>query len=274
VAYHISTLAQFHLQINLDPSTHQDHADMAEPTTRFQSLERHSTLTSRVTYQLEDMILENRLRPGERLPSERDLAMEFGVSRTVVREAVRALVAQNLLEVRPGSGTLICRPTMASVARSMTLLLRVGQDEVDYEKVHEVRRTLEVEIAGLAAERRTQEDLLLIERLLAEAPNTWTDQEAFAQHDLAFHNALAGAAHNQIFLFVLNSLADIMLEVRRIAFTVPGLPEQAQELHTHIVDCIRAGDPQRAQQAMHEDLLYAEKNLRVALAMIEKEKVE
>ena len=131
-----------------------------------------------------------------------------------------------------------------------------------------MRRTLEVEIVGLAAERRTEEDLEMIEQLLAEAPNTWHNREQFALHDLAFHNALARAAHNEIFLFVLNSLADIMLEVRRMAFTVPGLPQSAQQFHRTIVDSIREGDPQRAQQAMHEDLLYAEKNLRLALALI------
>lgn len=241
---------------------------MNDQTGLFQILERHSTLASRVTRQLETMIVENRLHPGDRLPSERDLATEFGVSRTVVREAVRALVAKNLLEVLPGSGTLVRRPSMESVARSMALLLRVGQAHVDYEKLHEVRRTLEVEIAGLAAERRTDEDLVLIERLLAEAPDTWEDREHFAHHDLAFHNSLAQAAHNEIFLFVLNSLADIMLEVRRMAFTVPGLPQRAQQLHRHIVDCIRNGDAQGAQQAMHEDLLHAENNLRLALALI------
>jgi GntR family transcriptional regulator, transcriptional repressor for pyruvate dehydrogenase complex len=242
---------------------------VSEQSGLFQPLERHSTLTSRVTRQLETMIVENRLAPGDRLPSERDLALEFGVSRTVVRESVRALVAKNLLEVRPGSGTLVRRPSMESVASSMALLLRVGQDHVDYEKLHEVRRALEVEIVGLAAERRTEEDLLLIERLLAEAPDTWNDRERFARHDLAFHNALAHAAHNEIFLFVLNSLADIMLEVRRMAFTVPGLPQHAQQFHRDIVMCIRDGDPQRAQEAMHEDLLYAEKNLRLALALLE-----
>jgi GntR family transcriptional repressor for pyruvate dehydrogenase complex len=238
-----------------------------EQTGLFQPLERHSTLASRVTGQLEAMIVDNRLQPGDRLPSERDLALEFGVSRTVVREAVRALVAKNLLEVRPGSGTLVRRPTMASVTNSMSLLLRVGQEQVDYEKLHEVRRTLEVEIAGLAAERRTEEDLARIEKLLAQSPATWDDQERFAQHDLAFHNALAQAAHNEIFLFVLNSLADIMLEVRRIAYTVPGLPQHAQNLHHNIVECIRNGDPHGAQQAMHEDLLYAEENLRKALGI-------
>jgi GntR family transcriptional regulator, transcriptional repressor for pyruvate dehydrogenase complex len=234
----------------------------------FQPLERHSTLASRVTRQLESMILENQLQPGNRLPSERDLAVELGVSRTVVREAVRALVAKNLLEVRPGSGTLIQRPSMESVARSMALLLRVGQDQVDYEKLHEVRRTLEVEIIGLAAERRTDEDLVLIDRLLTTAPDTWEDREHFAQHDLAFHNALAQAAHNEIFLFVLNSLADVMLEVRRLAFRVPGLPQHAQQLHLEVVEGVKAGDVQRAQQAMHEDLLYAEENLRKALTLI------
>jgi GntR family transcriptional regulator, transcriptional repressor for pyruvate dehydrogenase complex len=242
---------------------------VSEQNGLFQPLERHSTLTSRVTRQLETMIVENRLQPGDRLPSERDLALEFGVSRTVVREAVRALVAKNLLEVNPGSGTLVRRPSMESVARSMALLLRVGQAQVDYEKLHEVRRTLEVEIAGLAAERRTDEDLAHMDQFLAGAPATWVDRDHFAQHDLAFHNALAQAAHNDLFLFVLNSLADIMLEVRRIAFGVPGLPQQAQTLHHAIVEAIREGDAQRAQQAMHEDLLYAEENLRLALTVKE-----
>lgn len=246
---------------------HEELKTVSETLGPFKPLKRYSTLASRVTRQLETIIVEHRLQPGDRLPSERDLALEFGVSRTVVREAVRALVAKNLLEVRPGSGTLVRRPTMASVANSMALLLRVGQEQVDYEKLHEVRRTLEVEIAGLAAERRTNEDLMHIEKLLAQSPATWDDQERFAQHDLAFHNALAQAAHNEIFLFVLNSLADIMLEVRRIAYTVPGLPQNAQQFHLNIVACIRDGDPHGAQQAMHEDLLFAEENLRKALVI-------
>jgi GntR family transcriptional regulator, transcriptional repressor for pyruvate dehydrogenase complex len=248
---------------------HQGPKTVNDQSGLFQPLERHSTLTSRVTRQLENMILDNRLQPGDRLPSERDLAVEFGVSRTVVREAVRALVAKHLLEVRPGSGTLVRRPPMESVARSMALLLRVGQDQVDYQKLHEVRRTLEVELVGLAAERRADEDLALIERLLAEAPDTWEERERFALHDLAFHSALARAAHNEIFLFVLNSLADVMLEVRRIAFRVPGLPLYAQQLHSEIVESVKAGDVQRAQQAMHEDLLFAEENLRLALTLRE-----
>lgn len=233
----------------------------------FHPLERHSTLTTQVTRQLESMIMESHLRPGDRLPSERELALEYGVSRTVVREAVRALVAKNLLEVQPGSGTVVRRPTVATVARSMALLLRVGQDQIDYGKLHEVRRTLEVELVALAAERRTEADLALIERLLAETPSTWDDQDRFAEHDLAFHNALAAAAHNEIFLFVLNSLAEMMLEVRRLAYTVPGLPQQAQQFHRVIADCIRHGDAQGAQQAMHEDLLFAEENLHRALRL-------
>lgn len=240
---------------------------MNESAGLFQPLERHSTLASRVTRQLENLILDNQLLPGARLPSERDLALEFGVSRTVVREAVRALVARNLLEVRPGSGTLVRRPSMESLARSMTLLLRVGQEQIDYDKVHEVRRLLEVEIAGLAAERRSDDDLARIQGLLDTAPATWDTADHFARHDLTFHNALAQAAHNELFLFMLNSLSDIMLEVRRMAFKVPGLPEKALELHSAIVAAIRDGDAPRAQEAMHEDLLFAEDNLRTALAL-------
>src|SRR4029434_1284654 len=116
---------------------------------------REATLANRVTKEIEGLIIDGRIEMGRRLPSERDLADQFGVSRTVVREAVRGLVAKGLLEVRPGSGTIVRSPTCGAVTQSLTLFLLAGQSdlELDYTNVHEIRRVLEIEIAGLAAER-------------------------------------------------------------------------------------------------------------------------
>jgi GntR family transcriptional repressor for pyruvate dehydrogenase complex len=233
----------------------------------FQTIERGTTLADSVTHQIEELIVEGRLQLGDRLPPERELARQFGVSRTVIREAVRALAAKSLLEVQPGSGTVVRSPTPESVAQSMTLLLRAAQPEADYDKVHEVRRLLEVEIAGLAAERRTIEDLEELETILLDSSETQDDPDCFPECDVAFHAALAQATHNELFPLLLDSMVDIMIKVRQLGFQVPGMPARALKYHRAVFEQVRAGDAEGARQAMREHLIEAEDTMRRALAL-------
>ncbi|GAB4540407.1 MAG: FadR/GntR family transcriptional regulator [Anaerolineae bacterium] len=244
-----------------------DNPDTSFQRDLFQTIKRGTTLANRVTHQIEQLIIEGHLQPGDRLPPERELAHQFGVSRTVVREAVRALVAKSLLEVQPGSGTVVRRPTTRSVAQSMTMLLRAGRPEIDYDKVHEVRRLLEVEIAGLAAERRTPEDLEEMAEILRQASEIQDDQHCFPECDVAFHAALARATHNELFSLLLDSMADVMIKVRELGFTVPGMPARALKHHNAIYEQVKAGDPEQARQAMREHLIEAEDTMRQALAL-------
>jgi GntR family transcriptional regulator, transcriptional repressor for pyruvate dehydrogenase complex len=231
----------------------------------FKAVPREATLANRVTGQIEALIVEGRLQPGQRLPSERELADQFGVSRTVVREAVRGLVAKGLLEVRPGSGTLIRSPSARAVSQSMTLFLRAGQPQLDYAKVHEIRRVLEVEIAGLAAERRTDADLARLEGILSEMAAIHENRDRFAQNDVAFHSALAAATHNELFSILLDSVVDIMLKVRQMGFDVPGSPANALKFHRAICEQVRASDPAGAREAMRAHLVDSESVMRQAL---------
>ena len=235
----------------------------------FQTIKRGTTLADRVTCQIEQLIIEGRLQPGDRLPPERELAQQFGVSRTVIREAVRALVAKSLLEVEPGSGTTVCSPTAKSVAQSMSLLLRSGQAETDYDKIHEVRRILEVEIAGLAAERRTEEDLKMMEEILRQTAEAeiQDDRDSFPECDVAFHAALARATQNDLFPLLLDSMADIMIKVRQLGFEVPDMPMRALKHHCAVFEQVRVSDAQGARQAMHEHLIESEDTMRQALAL-------
>jgi len=233
----------------------------------FQTIERGTTLANRVTHQIEELIIEGDLQLGDRLPPERELARQFGVSRTVIREAVRALVAKSLLEVQPGSGTVVSRPTPKSVAQSMTMLLRAAQPEVDYDKVHEVRRLLEIEIAGMAAVRRSAEDLAELEAILREGSETQDDPECFPECDVAFHAALAHATHNELFPLLLDSMADIMVKVRQMGFQVPGMPARALKHHRAVFEQVKAGDVEGARQAMREHLIESEDTMRQALAL-------
>ena len=121
----------------------------------------------RVADQLEALILDNTLRSGERLPTENELARQYGVSRTVIREAVRSLAAKGLVQVTQGSGMVVRGMTNELASQSISSVLKQNARRVDVEKLLEVRRMLEIEIAGLAAERRTEADLDALRATLA-----------------------------------------------------------------------------------------------------------
>lgn len=197
------------------------------------------------------------MQPGDRLPSERQLADQFAVSRTVIREAVRSLHAKGLLEVRPGFGTTVRRPPASSVSRSITLFWGMGRPDPGFEKVLEVRRMLEVEVTALAAERRTQEDLEVMEEVLRVTSPVQRDVERFAQDDVAFHAALARATQNELHVVLMESISDLMLAVRRKGFEVPNTPARALAHHQLIFKWVAAGNAEKAQQAMREHLIEA-----------------
>lgn len=234
--------------------------------TGFSEIPRASTLASEVTSQIERRILNGSFLPGSRLPSERELAGQFGVSRTVIREAIRALSARNLLEVRSGHGTIVRYPANDSVTAPLSRLLRVGTAELDYEKVNEIRRLLEVKIASLAAERREEADLVEILEILDRSRTSTDKPDAFAALDVGFHSALARATHNELFSILLDATVDVMLNVRRLAVhTVTGTPRRALTMHEAIFEAVRDGDGLAAAKAMSDHLDESEKTMSSAL---------
>ncbi|MBX3029920.1 MAG: FadR family transcriptional regulator [Chloroflexi bacterium] len=241
-------------------------SDAREPAVRLVSaLPRVETLANQVVAELERLILESRLGEGDRLPSERELAAQFGVSRTVVREAVRALAARRLVEVEGGRGTVVRAPTPATAAESMRVLLRVQSSSADADKVTEVRRVLENEIASLAAVRRTPNDLRALDAIVQAAEAHLDDPDAFITEDIAFHQALAGATHNELFSIILDSLAGVMQEVRMLALGIPGTPRRSLTHHRAVLEAVRAGDPIRARRAMDQHMDEARQTLHEAV---------
>jgi GntR family transcriptional repressor for pyruvate dehydrogenase complex len=244
-----------------------DESTTHAPGEIFQSLERDATLAARVTETIKSYIVTGHFQAGDRLPAERELARQFGVSRTVVREAVRSLTAQGLLEVRAGSGSLVRNPSAQAVAESMSLYLRMGTHQIDYPKLLEVRRILEVEIAGLAALRRSDEDIALLDAILQETMVVGGDREGWTQNDMAFHAMLARATKNELFVLLLDSIADALVTMRRMGFSVPGAAARTLRFHGAILAEVRAGDPERARQAMREHLDEAQDTIGKAMAL-------
>ncbi|HXG48107.1 MAG TPA: FadR/GntR family transcriptional regulator [Methylomirabilota bacterium] len=233
----------------------------------FQTVARAETLASKVTAQIEALITGNQLAPGSRLPAERELALQFGVSRTVIREAVRALMARGLLEVKSGSGTVVRVPSAEAVTKSMTLFLRAGQTELDHAKVMEVRRLLEVEIAGLAAERRTEEDLDTLRRIVEDQVGIREDRDRFVSWDVSFHAALAAATHNKLFPLLLDSVVATLRQVRELGFDLPTTPGNAIKFHRAILHQVEARSRTGARRAMAAHLEEAENTICRALEL-------
>jgi GntR family transcriptional repressor for pyruvate dehydrogenase complex len=216
------------------------------------------SLVDRVTKQLEGLVIENALQAGDLLPPERELCELLGVSRTVVREAVRSLVAKGLLEVRQGRGTIVRSPDVGLATEVITNMLRSkGAGRIAFPRVHEVRRLLEVEIAGLAAERRTEDDVRDIEALLAKTAEAG-DPEVWARADVQFHARLAEATHNLLFPVLLGSMAEIMMELRLTAAQLPETKTTAQRFHEAIFAAVRDRSPGAARRAMREHMTEAE----------------
>lgn len=228
-------------------------------------VEREVTLAQHVGAELEALIVQGRFRLGARLPAERELAERFGVSRTVIREAVRTVVAKGLLEVRAGSGTIVCTPSSKTVSDSMSLFLSMS-GTLAPPKVVEVRRILEVEIAGLAATRRMDDDLRRIETILGTAEERLDDPETYIETDVAFHAALAQATQNELFSVLLDSIVSVMVHVRVLGLKVPGTPRRALDYHLDIYRGVAARDAERAREAMNRHMDEAAATMNQALA--------
>jgi GntR family transcriptional repressor for pyruvate dehydrogenase complex len=213
----------------------------------FEQVAREPRLSDKVAEMMLATILSNRLQVGDRLPSERELGEQFGVSRTVVREAVRALVAKGVIEVRSGSGLRVAAVDAAAVSESMSLYLRGAS--VNFEKVHEVRALLEVHIAGAAAERATEEDLARLRAVHERMQHEVEDVEAAARDDLEFHRVIAAATQNDLYLLLMDSIGTALIDIRRENLGSGSTPLTLGQ-HQEILERITARDPAGARTAM------------------------
>jgi DNA-binding FadR family transcriptional regulator len=226
----------------------------------FSSIARAPSLSDKVTEQLTEAIVSRQVLPGARLPSERDLGKKFKVSRTVVREAVRSLAARGLVRVTSGRGVEVSEVNSDNVAASMRLLVR-GHEGLDYGKVNEVRTAVEVQVAGLAARRARPENLKRLTQLCDEHERSLKagDMGTAGESDFEFHRELTRAAGNELLLGMLDSISDVLREVRNQSMSLPHVGEDGLRAHRRILKCVSAGRPDAARAAMAEHLAEAER---------------
>ena len=206
-------------------------------------------LYEQIVQQIEDSILKGDLKGGEQLPAERDLAQQFGVSRTAVREAMKTLREKGLVEAYAGRGTFVTNGTARSMRQTLDRMMRSGPSEGAVHLV-EVREILEPEIAALAAQRSDEDARSAMRESIAAMDVARHDAQAFIEGDLDFHLALAEAAGNPLILSLIDSIVGLLREQRMRTYYVDGGPERGQYHHKRILEAVEHRDPQSAREAM------------------------
>jgi GntR family transcriptional regulator, transcriptional repressor for pyruvate dehydrogenase complex len=229
----------------------------------FEQIKRGDRLSDKVARALTASITSGAMAVGDKLPSERQLCEQFGVSRPVIREAVRDLVANGLLVDHPRRGYVVGEIAASSVGRSLVLFVRGRRG--DYPHLLEVRSVLEVAAAGHAAEDPTDEQIEAL-RLAHERMTSDLGAEDAAIQDVAFHRAIAEATGNDYYVVLIDALRDVLLAAQQPTLADPRIMKTARAAHRKIFEAIRDRDPQAARDAMQAHLDLAGRQVMKLLA--------
>lgn len=221
-------------------------------------LEREQRLYERVVEKVLELISSGAWKPGYRLPPERELSEAFGVSRTVVREAVKALEARGVLESTTGSGVSVRLADFNMVSRSLETYMQLANRD-DFEiRLNEVRRVLEVEMVALAASRITEEQRTQLRQICKKMRETGNTAKQMAELDFRLHVTLAEATQNELFKVLLAPLINQLRD--QIILTWEDFPRPVElvfEQHEAIVSAVESGDAEAARQAMTKHLIFS-----------------
>ena len=210
-------------------------------------------LYERIVEQIQQRILDGDLKIGDQLPPERELAEQFKVSRTAVREAVKTLREKGLVEVQLGRGTFITDGASRGMRHSLDMLMKIGRAKGSSDLV-EVREILEAEIAALAAVRAGDEHVAAMREAVSAMDAAQDNAGVYVEADLDFHLALAEATQNAFIPALIDSIVDLLREQRQRIALVSGGLERGQYHHKRILDAVVRHDPEAAREAMRAHL--------------------
>jgi GntR family transcriptional repressor for pyruvate dehydrogenase complex len=214
--------------------------------------------------QVKKLIIDGNLHPGDKLPSERELAERLEVSRTSVREAFSALEMMGIININPGEGSFVKQASYDVMFAQMSFLMRVNA-EGDLTNLLEARKLLEVEITALAAAKATYSDLDFIKKALADIDAEIKSGGIGNVQDFSFHMAIAKAANNPILFLLMNTISNILAnDLKNLSeklFSIKNMPALLNDAHRKIYEAIEKKDSLLARERMTEHLDFVEKSL-------------
>ncbi len=215
-------------------------------------------MSERVISGISDAVVSGELAPGDRLPPERELAGQFGVSRTVVRDAVKTLSGRGILRVRRGAGNFVADPEEAAPADLAAFAGGLAPGGRGFGDLFEVRKVLEAQAAHWAARRRSGYHVGRLRGIVEEAYRHAGDPDVLDETDARFHVAVAEASRNPVLVRVMFGLLDLLATSRRETLDIAGRAQLSLDEHERIIEQIEGRDPEAAREAMLAHLISVE----------------
>ena len=212
---------------------------------------RRSKVYAEVAKQIERLIL-TKLQPGDKLPSERELAEMLGVSRSSIRDAIRSLELLGMVEPRQGAGTVVREISADSVVNPLATLLTRQRQSVT--ELLDFRKMLEPPLAARAATHASPEEMAEMEEILRRQEDKLRRGELAVEEDTEFHYNVAMASENSVVLKVLDVLMDLLRETRQRSLQVEGRAQKSLAGHRRIMAAIKRRDPAVAEAAMRRHI--------------------
>ncbi|NUQ65600.1 MAG: FadR family transcriptional regulator [Pirellulales bacterium] len=229
-------------------------------TVELQAIARRETMVDAIANALIRYIAENGLEGGDRLPSERELVEMIGASRLPLREALSVLKGLGIIEARHGKGIFVKQLDPAAVFGMLSPLLKI-QAGIDVRHLFEARLPLEMEIAALAAEHRTEEHLAMLDGELEAMRAALRQRPEYVTHDRAFHQTLARATANPVFDVFMASLTDLLAELHERYRDRIEFRQEAVREHEEILDAVRRRDAEAARRTIRLHLANSLKRM-------------
>jgi GntR family transcriptional regulator, transcriptional repressor for pyruvate dehydrogenase complex len=215
-----------------------------------------------IVHSLLDLIKEKKLKPGDRLPPERELTQRLEVSRPSLREALRALEIMHVVTIRQGSGTYITSLEPDKLVEHLDFVFSL--DDSTFLDLFAARKVVEPGISARAAERATPNDVKVLETCLAKSVQGINDEALYFQADVELHDSITHIAGIPILTRFMASMSRLAQASRQRTSQLPGIKQQTIEDHRQIVEAIKAGDAERARETMYQHLSHIEQRLREA----------
>jgi GntR family transcriptional repressor for pyruvate dehydrogenase complex len=218
---------------------------------------RREKIFEDIVRQIRRLIKTRKLKAGDRLPPERDLAQAFKVSRASVREAIRVLESSGLVKTRVGDGTYVETGSVENLVKPLATVVVGGRESLM--DIFAVRKMVEPQLASLAAERATADEVLKLKNILNRQRKNVENRQLITEIDYSFHLLLARMAKSEVFLQFYNTLAELTNQTREEFLQEGDRPQKSVAGHEEILMAIEKGDPTLARKAMSRHLKNIER---------------
>lgn len=217
---------------------------------------KHTKISEDIANQIKRLIIDGKLKPGDRLPPERELIKRLGVSRPSLREGLNSLVTMGFLEVRQAKRTFVRSITSKLLEDPLALLIKADTQKI-FDLI-EVRKAIETWAAYHAAQKASREDIEQLDTIIREMKRAFEEGRSWEKQDADFHMAIAKATHNTIQMHIMSAIYDLLRESVAKIFTDPKKVKKLYQQHYQIFSAIKNHSPDKARERTLEHLNYVE----------------